>query len=134
MSAKANEDLARDNNYSGDAFQADAAMNPDVRPMEDDVTDNQVKPSEQTDYRSVDNGLTSIGSTTQNADTALLGLTDTPGVRAGSDVDAPGVKVAGRTQQGPDATEIVEGESDAISGDNVDDKTGGGFVNDPENR
>ena len=128
------DDVARDNDYSGEAFQADAAMNPDVRPMDDSVSDEKVKPSEQTDYRSVDNGLTSIGSTTQNADTALLGATDTPGVRVGSNVNAPGVEVAGRTQQGPDAQEIVDKDSDPISGDNVDDKTGGGFVNDPENR
>ena len=132
MSAK--DDVARDNNYSGEAFQADAAMNPDIRPMDDSVSDDQVKPSEQTDYRSVDNGLTSIGSTTQNADTALLGTTDTPGVRTGSDENAPGVEVKGRTQQGPDAEEIVQHDSDPISGDNVDDKTGGGFINDPENR
>ena len=130
----ANQDIARENNYAGDAFQADAAMNPDVRPMDQQPSDEEVKPSEQTDYRSVDNGMTSIGSTTQNADTALLGVTDTPGVRIGSDVNAPGVEVKGRTQQGPDAQEIVQGESDAISGDNVDDKTGGGFINDPENR
>ena len=131
MSAK--EDVARDNNYAGDAFQADAAMNPEVRPMDQHPSDDEVKPSEQTDYRSVDNGMTSIGSTTQNADTALLGQTDTPGVRAGSDESSPGVKVSGRTQNGPDAEEIVEGKSDAISGDNVDDKTGGGFINDPAN-
>ena len=132
MSGK--EDVARDNNYAGDAFQADAAMNPEVRPMDQNPSDDEVKPSEQTDYRSVDNGMTSIGSTTQNADTALLGQTDTPGVRAGSDVSSPGVKVSGRTQNGPDAEEIVEGDSDAISGDNADDKTGGGFINDPANR
>lgn len=133
MSVK-EEDIARVNNYSGEAFQADAAMNEDVRPMDQTPSDDEVKPSEQTDYRSVDNGMTSIGSTGENADTAILGVTDTPGVRTGSDVDAPGVEVAGRMQQGPDAEEIVEGESDPISGDNVDDKTGGGFINDPENR
>ena len=128
------EEKALHNDFAGDAFQADAAMNPDVRPMDDTPTDEQVKPSEQTDYRSVDNGLTSIGSTTQNADTALLGVTDTPGVRTGSKIDAPGVEVKGRVQEGPDAEEIIEHDSDPISGDNVDDKTGGGFVNDPENR
>lgn len=129
-----NADLARDNNYAGDAFQAKAAMNPEVRPMDANPSDNEVKPSEQTDYRSVDNGLTSIGATSENADTALLGATDTPGVRTGSTTNDPGVDVDGRTQQGPDAQEVVAGESDAISGDNVDSKTGGGFVNDPENR
>ncbi len=129
------EDKARDNNYSGDAFQAGAAMNPDVKPMEDnDVTDSEVKPSEQTDYRSVDEGMTSVGVTSQNADTAVLGATDTPGVRMGSDVADPGVKVQGRQVQGPDAQEVVEHESDPISGDNIDDKAGGGVLNDPYNR
>lgn len=129
------EDKARENDYAGEAFQADAAMNPAVRPMDDDsVTDNKVKPSEQTDYRSVDEGLTSVGVTSQNSDTAVLGNTDTPGVRAGSDVADPGVKVAGRQVKGPDAEEIVEGDSDPISGDNIDDKAGGGVLNDPYNR
>ena len=129
------EDKARDNNYAGDAFQANAAMNPDVRPMKsNDVTDDEVKPSEQTDYRSVDEGMTSVGVTSQNADTAVLGNTDTPGVRAGSDVADPGVKVQGRQVKGPDAEEIGEHESDPISGDNVDDKAGGGVLNDPYNR
>lgn len=127
-------DIARDNNYSGAAFQADAAMNEDVRPMDQTPSDDAVKPSDQTDYRSVDNGMTSIGATGENADTAILGVTDTPGVRTGSDINAPGVELAGRTQQGPDAEEIVEGESDPISGDNADDKIGGGFINDPANR
>ncbi len=126
------EDKARVNNYEGDAFQANAAMNPEVRPMDDDsVSDDKVKPSEQTDYRSVDNGMTSVGVTSQNSDTAVLGNTDTPGVRMGSDVADPGVKVPGRKMKGPDAEEIVEGESDAISGDNIDDKAGGGVLNDP---
>ena len=128
------EDKARENDYAGDAFQANAAMNPAVRPMGNDVTDNQVKPSQQTDYRGVDEGLTSIGVTTQNADTAVLGQTDTPGVRAGSDIDDPGVKVVGRDVSGPDAEEIVEHDSDPISGDNIDDKAGGGILNDPYNR
>lgn len=128
------EDQALDNNFSGNAFQANAAMNPDVKPMDDDVTDNEVKPSEQTDYRSVDNGMTSVGVTSQNADTAVLGTTDTPGVRSGSDIDDPGVKVQGRQVKGPDAEEIVEHESDPISGDNIDDKAGGGVINDPYNR
>ena len=133
--AHTQEDTARDNNYSGDAFQANAAMNPDVKPMDDSkVTDDTVKPSEQTDYRSVDEGMTSVGVTSQNADTAVLGNTDTPGVRMGSEIADPGVKVEGRNVKGPDAEEIVEHESDPISGDNVDDKAGGGVINDPYNR
>lgn len=128
------DDVARDNNYSGEAFQADAAMNPEIRPMDDgSVTDNKVKPSEQTDYRSVDNGMTSVGVTSQNADTAVLGATDTPGVRSGSEISDPGVKVEGRQVKGPDAQEIVEKDSDPISGDNIDDKVGGGIINDPYN-
>ena len=129
------EDKARDNNYAGDAFQANAAMNPAVKPMDDnDVTDEEVKPSEQTDYRSVDEGMTSVGVTSQNADTAVLGATDTPGVRMGSEVADPGVKVEGRQVKGPDAEEIAEHESDPISGDNIDDKAGAGILNDPYNR
>lgn len=120
--------------FSGDDFQAKAAMNPDVTEASDEGDDDQLKPSEQTDYRSVDNGLTSIGSTTQNADTAVLGLTDTPGVRTGSDVDAPGTKSVGRTIHGPDAEDIAHQTSDAIAGDNVDDKLGEDFINDPDNR
>ncbi len=127
------EDLGQDNNYSGDAFQANAAMNPDVKPMDNNVDDDEVKPSEQTDYRSVDNGMTSVGSTSQNSDTALLGVTDTPGVRMGSEVKAPGLQDVDRKMEGPDAEEIVHHESDPIAGDNIDDKVGGGFVNDPAN-
>ena len=129
------EDKALDNNFAGDAFQANAAMNPEVRPMNDAaVTDNKVKPSEQTDYRSVDNGMTSVGVTSQNADTAVLGATDTPGVRSGSETSDPGVKVEGRQVKGPDAEEVTENESDPMSGDNIDDKAGGGVINDPYNR
>lgn len=129
------EDKALDNNFAGDAFQANAAMNPEVRPMDDEtVTDYKVKPSEQTDYRSVDNGMTSVGATSQNADTAVLGVTDTPGVRSGSEISNPGVKVEGRQVKGPDSEEIVEHESDPMSGDNIDDKAGGGVINDPYNR
>ena len=110
-------------------------MNPEVSPMDDaTVSDSKVKPSEQTDYRSVDNGMTSVGATSENADTAVLGATDTPGVRSGSDIADPGVKVEGRSAKGPDAEEIVEHESDPMSGDNTDDKTGGGVINDPYNR
>lgn len=131
-------DLARDNNYSGGAYQADAAMNPAINPAINPMTarpiDDVLKPSEQTDYRSVDEGMTSIGSTNENADTAVLGVTDTPGVRSGSDIDAPGVQTGGRTTQGPDTRGLMEKTADAISGDNVDDKTGGSVLNDPNKR
>ena len=126
--------LAANNSFSGDDFQAKAAMNPDVKPVIGPVDDEDLTPSEQTDYRSVDNGMTSIGSTSQNSDTALLGVTDTPGVRAGSDVDAPGVQQQHRTISGPDEDDIAARTSDAIAGDNVDDKLGETFVNDPGNR
>ena len=128
------EDLARDNNYSGGAYQADAAMNPGINPMSGKVSDNNLMPSDQTDYRSVDEGMTSIGVTSENADTAVLGQTDTPGVRTGSDVNDPGIQTGGRTTQGPDTRGIMEKTSDAITGDNVDDKTGGRVLNDPDNR
>ena len=121
------------NDFSGDDFQAKAAMNPDVRPIEADPTDDKVTPSEQTDYRSVDEGMTSIGVTSQNSDTAVLGVTDTPGVRTGSDIEAPGVQTAGRTAHGPDSDDIIDETSDPIAGDNVDDKTAGPVLNDPDN-
>jgi len=126
--------LATVKDFSGDDFQAKAAMNPDIEATQGQATDEKLTPSEQTDYRSVDEGMTSIGVTSQNADTAVLGVTDTPGVRTGSDINAPGVQVMGRTTQGPDEEEIVEGDSDPIAGDNVDDKSGGRVLNDPDNR
>ena len=129
-----NQDIAREENYSGSAFQADAAINPDLRPIQGEVDDDKLKPSEQTDYRSVDEGNTSIGVTSQNSDTAVLGITDTPGVRTGSSIEAPGVQVSGRTTEGPDAEEIAEKDSDPMAGDNVDDKAGGPILNDPDNR
>ena len=119
--------------FSGDDFQADAAMNPDVKPVTGPVDDEKLAPSEQVDYRGVDEGLTSLGVTTQNADTALLGVTDTPGVRAGSSVDAPGEKNSGRHIQSPDADDLSDRTSDAMAGDNVDDKLGEDFINDPTN-
>ena len=128
------EDLARSNNYAGGAYQADAAMNPAISSMSSRPTDDTVTPSEQTDYRSVDEGMTSIGVTSQNSDTTVLGVTDTPGVRTGSEVYAPGVQTGGRTTQGPDTRGLMEKTADAITGDNVDDKTGGRVLNDPDNR
>ena len=126
--------LAAVKDFSGADFQAKAAMNPDIAEPQGQANDEKLKPSEQVDYRGVDEGMTSVGVTTQNADTAVLGVTDTPGVRAGSDINAPGVQNSGRVPQGPDEDAIVNHRSDPIAGDNVDDKTGGRVLNDPDYR
>jgi len=82
-----NASLAADTNYSGSAFQANAMNNPDVTTPPAGYTqanDDVISPSTQTDYRSVDNGLTSVGATDTNADVAPLGGYNNP-------VGAPGV-------------------------------------------
>lgn len=121
-------------NYSGSAFQADAAMSGDVTPFPTGATrasDDVLSPSSQTDYRSVDNGLTSVGSTDQNADMSSMGGLSVPGVRVGNDV--PGVQSGGVTTQGADTRGLVEKGADALTGDDRDDKTGGRVLNDPAN-
>lgn len=122
-----------DNNYAGSSFQAGAVMNPGVSPADPtQVNDDVLRPSDQTDYRSVDNGMTSIGSTDQNADVSMLGGLGTPGVRIGNDV--PGVQTGGVTTSGADTRGIMEKTADALTGDNKDDKTGGTVFNDPANK
>ena len=121
-----------DNNYSGSSFQAGAVMNPGVTPADPTrVNDDVLRPSDQTDYRSVDSGMTSIGSTDQNADMSMLGGLGTPGVRIGNDV--PGVQTGGVTTSGADTRGIMEKTADALTGDNKDDKTGGAVPNDRAN-
>lgn len=117
--------------YSGSAFQAEAAMSGDAMPLPIGATranDDVLSPSSQTDYRSVDNGVASVGSTDQNADMAPLGGLSTPGVRVGNDV--PGVQTGGVTTQGPDTRGLTEKGADALTGDDRDDKTGGRVLND----
>ncbi len=112
--------------YSGSAFQAEAAMGSDVTPLSPSSTranDDVIAPSSQTDYRSVDNGIASVGGTDENADMAPMGGLSVPGVRVGGDV--PGVQTGGVTGQGDD---VLAG------GDDRDEKTGGHVLNDPANR
>jgi len=126
-----NDNIAAENNYSGAAFQAEGALNPAISSADtspEKVNDDTLKPSEQTDYRSVDNGLTSIGATDQNADMSTAGGLSTPGVRIGDDV--PGVQTGGVGTQGPDADRIVNGTADPMAGGETDDKVGGGVLND----
>lgn len=120
--------------YSGSAFQAEAAMTGGVSPLPPTATranDDVIAPSSQTDYRSVDNGVTSVGSTDQNADMAPMGGLSVPGVRIGNDV--PGIQTGGVTTQGPDTRGSGEKAADALTGDDRDDKTGGRVLNDPAN-
>ncbi|HEX8465700.1 MAG TPA: hypothetical protein VF627_13880 [Abditibacterium sp.] len=121
-----NENLAAETDYSGEAFQADAAMAPDTNSLvgvpgsgNADGGDDVLKPSIQTDYRSVDNGRTSIGATDTNADQAPLGGLSTPGVRY--DNDLPGIQTGGVSAQGSD---VLSG------GDDRDTKTNGDVLND----
>jgi phage tail tape-measure protein len=121
-------------NYSGSAFQAEAAMDAGVTPLPSNATrpnDDVLSPSSQTDYRSVDNGRTSVGSTDLDADMAPMGGLSTPGVRIGDDV--PGVQTGGVTTQGPDTRGLTEKGADALTGDDRDGKTGGRVLNDPAN-
>lgn len=130
------EDIAAANNYSGAAYQAQSAMNPAISPVDTHpINDNALKPSTQTDYRNVDSGLTSVGATDQNADIAPQGGLSTPGITPGVRVgnDVPGIQTGGVTTQGPDTRGITEKAADAITGDNVDDKTGGRILNDKAN-
>jgi len=131
----ADDDIAARNNYSGAAYQAQGSMNPAITPIDtidtSRVNDDVLQPSDQTDYRNVDNGLTSIGATDQNADMTTAGGLSTPGVRIGNDV--PGIQTGGTTTAGADTRGIVEKTTDAVTGDNVDDKTGGRIINDKAN-
>ena len=119
------ETLAADTDYSGSAFQADAAMAPDTNSLVDIPgagNDDVLSPSSQTDYRNVDNGRTSIGATDTNADQASLGALSTPGVRY--DNDLPGVQTGGVSAQGRD---VLHG------GDDREAKTNGDVLNDRAN-
>ena len=118
------------NNYAGNAFQAGAVMNPDVRPADKtQISDEVLKPSEQTDYRAVDTGLTAIGATDQNADMSTMGGLGTPGVRMGADV--PGTQTGGVARNNANEAGVLGNTADAMAGDNMDDKTGGRILNDP---
>ena len=145
-----NSNLAAATSYSGAAFQANAAMGnvetghvtTENKPFDSAVSgvqngatranDDVLAPSSQTDYRSVDNGVTSIGSTDQNADQATLTGLGTPGVRFSDDVSP--VESGGVTTRGADTRGLIERGADAVTGDKTDDKTGGRVLNDQAGR
>jgi hypothetical protein len=143
-----NANLAAATSYSGAAFQANAAMgtnpmgtgigtnlDPTLSGIQSGATganDDVLAPSSQTDYRSVDNGVTSIGSTDQNADQATLTGLGTPGVRFGDDVG--NVEAGGVTTQGADTNSSLGKGDDSFTGDRADDKTGQRVLNDHAGR
>ena len=115
----AGQGYAADNNFAGDAFRASAGIgsNPDTN----------LAPT-----RDMYSGTTSIGGVDQNADTAVvggLGTNSTPGVR--SDTNLPGVQTGGVTTAGSDTRGLSEKAADALTGDRMDDKTGGVVLNEP---
>lgn len=112
-------EVAATNNYSGDAFRAGAVN--EENPV--------LAATPMTDYRGVDTGLTSVGSTDQNADMASMGALGVAGVRVGSDV--PGQQ-SGGVESGPaDSRGDVDMVVEAGHGDDRDDKIGGINLNDP---
>ncbi|BCM91345.1 hypothetical protein IAD21_03215 [Abditibacteriota bacterium] len=112
----AGQGYAADNNYSGDAFRASAGIG--------QTPDTDLSPTRDT-Y----SGTTSIGAVDQNADTSVLGGASTPGVRIGN--DTPGIQTGGVTTAGTDTRGIAEKAADALTGDHMDDKTGGTVLNEP---
>lgn len=128
----ARDNKAADANYSGSAFQADAAMNPDVSPADSSqIDDDTLRPSDQTDYRSVDEGLTSIGSTDQNADQSLLGGLGVPGVRLHEEI--PETQTGGVADSGANLGGMMNQTADGLVGEGIDDKVGARVLNDPAN-
>ena len=115
----AGQGYAADNNYSGDAFRASAGIgqNPDTN----------LSPT-----RDMYSGTTSVGAVNEDSDVAALGGASTPGVRAGfDDNSAPGIQTGGVTTAGSDTRGITEKAADALTGDHMDDKTGGTVLNEP---
>ncbi len=117
----AGQGFAAANNFEGDAFRASAGMasNPTT-----DIADT----------RDMYHGTTSVGAADLNADTpAVGGLGGEPvaGVRMGGGNQIPGVQTGGVTTQGQDTRGIFEKGADALTGDRMDDKTGGRVLNEP---
>ena len=128
----AHDDKAANADYSGSAFQADAVMNPDVSPADpSQINDQTLRPSEQTDYRAVDEGLTSIGSTDQNADQSALGGLGVPGVRLSNEI--PETQSGGVADSGANLGGMMNQTADGLVGEGVDDKVGSRVLNDPAN-
>ncbi|RYX82615.1 hypothetical protein EON83_18775 [bacterium] len=114
----AGQGYAADNNYAGDAYRASAGIG--------DNPDTNLSPTRDT-Y----SGTTSVGAADLNADTGVLGGASTPGVRVGN--DTPGIQTGGVTTAGTDTRGIAEKAADALTGDRIDDKTGGTVLNQPNN-
>lgn len=115
----AGQGYAADNNYAGDAFRASAGI-------------GQNPATNIHDTRDMYDGTTSVGAVNQNSDVAPLGGASTPGVRAGfDDHNAPANLSGGVTTTGSDTRGIGEKAADALTGDHMDDKTGGTVLNEP---
>ena len=115
----AGQGYAADNNFAGDAFRASAGIGSNA--------DTNLAPT-----RDMYSGTTSIGGADLNADTPVvggLGTNPTPGVR--SDTNLPGVQTGGVTTAGSDTRGLTEKAADALTGDHMDDKTGGVVLNEP---
>ena len=117
----AGQGYAADNDFSGDAFRASSGIgsNPDTN----------LAPT-----RDMYSGTTSVGGADLNADTpAVGGLGGEPvaGVRMGGGNQIPGVQTGGVTTAGSDTRGLAEKAADALTGDHMDDKTGGVVLNEP---
>ncbi len=121
MATNLTEDTAADNNYSGDAFRAGSVSDPGEGA---DLSSNPM-----TDYRGVDEGLTSVGATDQNSDMSSLGALGVAGVRIGDDV--PGSQSGGVVDEKEDEQDLLKKGNDTLTGDDRDDKTDGIVLNDP---
>lgn len=105
-------------------------INPGVSRVEGEISDDALQPSDMTDYRGVDAGLTSIGSTDQNADQSTMSGLGVPGVRMGDGFN--GGQSGGVGDSDASMGGILDDTSDARVGDR-DDKAGGRVLNDPTN-
>lgn len=117
----AGQGFAAANNFQGDAFRASAGMasNPNT-----DIADT----------RDMYHGTTSVGGADLNADTPAvggLGAEPVAGVRMGGGNQIPGAQTGGVTTAGQDTRGIFEKGADALTGDQMDDKTGGRVLNEP---
>ncbi len=117
----AGQGYASANNFEGDAFRASAGMgsNPNT-----DIADT----------RDMYHGTTSVGGADLNADTPAvggLGAEPVAGVRMGGGNEIPGAQTGGVTTRGQDTRGIFEKGADALTGDHMDDKTGGTVLNEP---
>jgi len=114
----AGQGYAAQNNFEGDAFRASAGIGQNA--------DTNLSPTRDT-Y----SGTTSVGAVNEDADVAPLGGASTPGIRAGFDDHNAGIQTGGATTAGSDTRGLTEKAADALTGDRIDDKTGGTVLNEP---